>query len=147
IRMRTSLGEIYVMNANGSGLSPLTHGGPGFSQPSWSADGKAIAFVAFPSSSAPLYSAGVVEVANAAGLGVHPVSPSSWWSYSPTWTPGGKIVFLVIRGFQASQNGNLIRASAYIVNRDGTGLRLLYPNLGDALQIAWGSASLPHTAC
>jgi WD40-like Beta Propeller Repeat len=146
-RMRTSRGEIYVMTADGSSLSPLTHGGPGFGQPSWSADGKSIAFVAYPGSPARLYSAGVVEVANADGLGVHRVSPPSWRSYSPTWTPGGKIVFLVNRGFQATRLGNLVRASAYIVNRDGTGLRLLYPNLEDAGEIAWGSVPLPHAGC
>src|SRR5260370_2262948 len=50
-------GEIDTMNADGSGVAPLTHGGPGFAQPSWSPDGKSIAFVAYPSSSAPGYSA------------------------------------------------------------------------------------------
>jgi hypothetical protein len=32
------------------------------------------------------------------------------------------------------------------VNRDGTGLRLLYPHL-DAMQIAWGPAALPPAGC
>jgi len=145
-RLGTSRGEIYAMNADGSGLAPLTHGGPGFAQPSWSPNGKSIAFVAYPSSSAPNYSAGVVDVANADGTGAHRVSPPSWWSYSPTWI-GGKIVFLVIKGFHASPSGELLQASAYIVNRDGTGLRQLYPNLGDALEIAWGSAHLPPASC
>jgi Tol biopolymer transport system component len=145
-RIGTSRGEIYTMKADGTGVAPLTHGGPGFGQPSWSPDGKSIAFVAYPSSSARLYSAGVVDVANADGTGVHRVSPSSWWSYNPTWT-GGKIVFLVIKGPYASPLGEQVRASAYIVNRDGTGLRLLYPNLGDALEVAWGSAPLPRAGC
>jgi hypothetical protein len=101
----------------------------------------------YPSSPARGYSAGVVEVADADGMGVHRVSPPSWWSYSPTWTPGGKIVFLVNRGFQATRLGNLVRASAYIVNRDGSGLRLLYPNLADAGEITWGSVPLPHAGC
>jgi len=74
------------------------------------------------------------------------VSPSSWWSYNPTWT-GGKIVFLVIKGFHASSLVEQIQASAYLVNRDGTGLRLLYPKLGDALEVAWGSARLPGASC
>jgi len=51
-------GEIDMMNADGSGVAPLTRGGPGFAQPSWSPIGKSIAFVAYPSSSAPRYSAG-----------------------------------------------------------------------------------------
>ena len=46
------------MNVDGSGVAPLTRGGPGFAQPSWSPDGKSIAFVAYPSSSAPRNSAG-----------------------------------------------------------------------------------------
>jgi Tol biopolymer transport system component len=135
IRMGTSRGEIYTMNANGSGVAPLTDGGPGFVQPSWSPDGKAIAFVA---DAVPVQSAGVIEVANADGTGRHRVSPLSWGSYSPAWTPDGRVVFLVKKGAQTS---------AYIVRSDGTGMRLLYPNLGDALQIAWGSAALPSASC
>lgn len=143
-RMGTSRGEIYVMNPDGSGVTPLTHGAPGFDQPSWSPNGKAIAFVA---DTVPRQSAGVIEVANANGTGRHRVSPPTWASYSPTWTPGGKIVFLVIKGFQYSQLGSQVRASAYIVNRDGTGLRLLYPHLGDAGQITWGPTPLPRAGC
>jgi dipeptidyl aminopeptidase/acylaminoacyl peptidase len=138
--MGTSLGEIYVMNADGSGVAPLTHGGPGFRQPSWSPDGKSIAFVAFPDHSTVIPgSSAVIEVANADGTGVHRVSPRSWTSYNPTWTPGGKIVFLVQKG---------TRTSGYIVNPGGTGMRKLYPDLADlAWQIAWGSAPLPRAGC
>jgi Tol biopolymer transport system component len=143
-RMGRSSGEIYTMNADGSGVAPLTRGAPGFGQPSWSPDGKSIAFVAYPSSRARLYSAGVVEVTNADGTGVHQVSPPSWWSYSPTWTPGGKIVFLRVIG--APTQSAAAPASAYIVNRNGSGLRLLYPKL-DASQIAWGAATLPRATC
>jgi len=143
-RMGRSSGEIYTMNADGSGVAPLTRGAPGFGQPSWSPDGKSIAFVAYPSSSARLYSAGAIEVANADGTGVHQLSPPSWWSYSPTWTPGGKIVFLRQKG--APTQFAAAPTSAYIVNRDGTGLRLLYPNL-DATQIAWGPTTLPAATC
>jgi len=32
-------------------------------------------------------------------------------------------------------------------HRDGTSLRLLYPELGDALEIAWASAPLPGAGC
>jgi hypothetical protein len=36
------------------------------------------------------------------------------------------------------------------VNRDGTGVRMLYPNLASvsqSAQVAWGSATLPPGAC
>jgi eukaryotic-like serine/threonine-protein kinase len=134
--------EIYSVHADGSGFAPLTHGGPGFGEPSWSPDGKSIAFVANPSSASRIAR---IEVATAGGTDVHRVSPPAWTSFSPTWTPDGKIVFLRQTGAPAQYTA--ARASAYIVNRDGSGLRLLYPNLGDAVQIAWGPAALPVTRC
>lgn len=130
--------EIYMVNADGSGYAPLTHGGPGFAQPSWSRTGHQIAFAAMTGHSDVLGSPSAIEVANADGTGLHRVSPPSWASYSPTWTPDGRVVFLVKRN--AGTN-------AYIVNRDGSGRRLLYPNLGDALQIAWGPAPLLRAGC
>ncbi len=130
--------EIYTVNADGSGNIPLTHGPPGFGQPSWSPDGKSIAFVAKPGSAA------TIKVATADGKRVHRVSPRSWTSYSPTWTPSGKIVFL--RQIGAPTQSSAAPTSAYIVNRDGSGLRLLYPKL-DAIQIAWGPTALTPVAC
>jgi Sigma-70 region 2 len=75
---------------------------------------------------------------------LHKVSPPSWASYSPTWTAGGKIVFR--RVMCAPTQSADAPASAYIVNRNGSGLRLLYPKL-DATQIAWGAATLPRVTC
>jgi Tol biopolymer transport system component len=143
-RIGTSRGEIYAINADGSGLAPLTHGGPGYGQPSWSPDGRKIAFVATTGHSTMIGSRMVIEIANADGTGMHEVSPASWASDSPTWTPGGKIVFLRVRGGPTQPAA--APASAYIVNRDGSGLRLLYPKL-DAVQIAWGAATLPRVTC
>jgi Tol biopolymer transport system component len=129
-------GEIYTANADGSSLTPLTHGAPGFGQPSWSPDGRSIAFVANPNS------VSAIDVANADGTGAHRVSPLSWTSYSPTWTPGGKLVFLrQIRTPAVTNDTNDTSTSAYIVNRDGKGLRLLYPNL-NTTQIAWGRTTI-----
>lgn len=130
--------EIYAMSADGSGQVALTHGGNGFSSPSWSPDGNSIAFVAGP------YTSSVVDVASADGTGVRQLSPSSWISYSPTWTPGGQIVFL--RQLQAPTDYTAAVTSAYIVNRNGTRLRLLYPDL-NASQIAWGFRTLSPAAC
>jgi Tol biopolymer transport system component len=126
------LTEIYAVNADGTGGALLTRGAPGFSEPSWSADGRLIAFVSnYPSRPS------LIEVANGDGSGMHSVSPASWTSMSPTWTPNGRIVFLRQLG-----TGTATATSAYIVSRDGTGLHLLYPNL-NASSIAWGSGHLP----
>ena len=130
--------EIDTMNPDGSGKASLTQGAPGFGQPSWSPNGNSIAFVANAGS------ASGIEVATPDGSGVHRVSPRSWNSYSPTWTPGGKIVFLRQTGSPRQTTG--APTSAYIVNPDGSGLRLLYSNL-DASQISWGPATLPGDTC
>jgi dipeptidyl aminopeptidase/acylaminoacyl peptidase len=135
----TSLGEIYTINPDGSGVAALTHGGPGFFQPSWSHTGRQIAFVVLTGHSMETGSPMAIEVANADGSGVHPVTPRTWASYSPTWTPDGKIAFLRQTG--ASTPSAAAPTSVYIVNRDGSGLRLLYRNL-DAMQIAWGATTL-----
>jgi|HubBroStandDraft_6_1064221.scaffolds.fasta_scaffold143812_2 Tol biopolymer transport system component len=131
------VGEIYTANADGSSPTALTHGAPGFGQPSWSPDGRSIAFVANPNS------VSAIEVAGADGTGAHRVSPLSWTSYSPTWTSGGKIVFLRQTSAPTATSG--ASTSAYIINRDGTGLRLLYANL-NATQIAWGRTTI-QTSC
>jgi Tol biopolymer transport system component len=127
------VGEIYTANADGSSPKALTHGAPGFGQPSWSPDGRSIAFVANPNS------VSAIDVANADGTGAHRVSPLSWTSSSPTWTPGGQIVFL--RQTRAPTATSDTSTSAYIVNRDGTDLRVLYPHL-NATQIAWGRTTI-----
>jgi len=130
--------EIYTVNPDGTGNAPLTRGPASFAQPSWSPDGQFIAFVANPSGAAS------IEVATADGAGIHRVSPRSWTSYGPTWTPDGKIVFL--RQLGAPTQSTAAPTSAYIVNRDGSHLRLLYPHL-DAMQITWGPAALPRANC
>ena len=42
---RTGNGEIFVMNSDGTSQTNLTNGPGGDGQPSWSADGRQIAFV------------------------------------------------------------------------------------------------------
>lgn len=130
--------QVYVMNVDGSHVSALTRGRPGFDQPTWSPDARLIAFTA---ASVGPDGRSVVEVAKADGSGRRAVTPPDWTSYGPTWTPDGRIAFLVDRA-----NG----IDVYVVDPDGTGLHRLDLHLGGAgqsPQLAWGSSSLPPVRC
>jgi hypothetical protein len=133
-------GEIYVSNADGSGVTQLTHGGSGFQQPAWSSDAGSIAFVKGRATAIPRGPL-VIQVSNSDGTGRHPVSPPSWMSYDPTWTPDGQVVFLTQRGSDVD---------AYAVRADGSHLRQLYSHLAtipSGVQIAWGAGELPRSRC
>ncbi len=90
--------EVWVINADGSGLKQLTHGG-GFLG-AWSPDGKRIAFVRD----------GVgILVMNADGTGVTPTNQNG----RPTaWSPNGMQIL-----FQSDRDGD---NEIYVMNVDGT---------------------------
>ena len=136
----SSEGEIYTVHPDGSHLSAITTGGPGFDQPAWSPDGSQLAMVAATNGNTMIGAPLQVDVANADGTDLHAVSPPGWSSYNPTWTPDGRIVFLVDDG----------GTDAYSINADGTDLRQLYGNLGGperVWQITWGSRPLTPAKC
>ena len=133
-------GEIYTVHPDGSHLSAITTGGPGFDQPAWSPDGSQLAMVAATNGNTMIGAPLQIDVANADGTDLHAVSPPGWSSYNPTWTPDGRIVFLVDDG----------GTDAYSINADGTDLRQLYGNLGGperVWQITWGSRPLTPAKC
>jgi len=75
---RTGNGDIYVMNANGTGLTRLTTSRSIDAEPSWGRNGK-IAF-----SSAPDYHFNIYSM-NADGTGVLRLTNNSKWDFSPDW--------------------------------------------------------------
>ena len=101
--------EIYVMNADGSGLTNLTNS-PGYDgYPRWSPDGRRIAFVSNRHGGADIF------VMNADGSGLTNLTntPSSP-EYYPAWSPDGRQIAFVRKGL-------------YVMNADGSGRsRLAY---------------------
>jgi TolB protein len=101
--------EIFVMNADGSGVRQLTDS-PGLDiWPDWFPDGKQIAFTSardgFPN----------VYVMNADGSGQHPVVPSFQGRLEPSVSPNGK---------QIAYFGSVapdVPPTIWVLNADGTG--------------------------
>ena len=75
---------VYSMNPDGTGLRLIFNTGNSDRDPTWSPDGKSIAFV----------SGYRVYVMRSDGTGVVAVSPSEGWGRYPSWSPDGdKLVF------------------------------------------------------
>jgi Tol biopolymer transport system component len=102
-----SVPNIYVANADGSGVTRLTQG----EMPTWSADGQRIAFHS-SSSGWP-----EIRVINADGSNERVLGRGMW----PSWSPDGtRIVFFSATG--GSEGG------IFMMNADGTGVTQLISN-------------------
>ena len=78
---RDGYGEIYVMNADGTGQTRLTNNPEGASSPDWSPDGSKIAFVRRREGNLEIY------VMNADGTGQTNLTNNSGNDSSPAWSP------------------------------------------------------------
>ncbi|MCA1566649.1 MAG: DUF11 domain-containing protein [Acidobacteria bacterium] len=109
ISYRNGNREIFVMNADGTGQTPLINDSPGSDYaPRWSPNGQKIAFYRINSDS---YGAGIYIV-NADGTGLIHFGGDAEFNTEPDWSPDGTRL-----AFRSQRNGG----SLDLINADGTG--------------------------
>lgn len=124
--LRDGNSEIYVMNQDGSGQTRLTVDPADDSQPSWSPDGKKIAFAR----------SGNIVVMNADGSNQVNLtnSPGTVVNAEPDFSPDGQRI-----AFQTNRTGNF---DIFVMNADGTNVTQLTSNFGNDFQPAWSPDGL-----
>lgn len=116
--------EIYIVSADGGGLTRLTDNAADDLSPVWSADGNRLAFVSYRDGNAEIYAM------NSDGSGLARLTDNPADDLDPAWSPDGeRIAFTSGRG-----NTDEI----YVMNADGTSPVNLSNNTeGDDVQPAW----------
>jgi len=116
--------EIYVMNADGSGVTRLTDNPANDTDPTWSPDGSRIAFSSTRAGNYDVY------VMNADGSGVTRLTNDQWRDRRPAWC-GTRIAFQSDRYIPPFYD-------IYMMNEDGTGqTRVTLDNASSDEYPAW----------
>ena len=111
--------EIYVMNADGSGLARLTDDPASDGMAAWSPDGTKLVFESNRAGPADLW------VVNADGSGLTRLTNPGYSHHWPAWSRDGtKIVFERHSGFDTEGEVNPV-PNIYVISADGSGLRRL----------------------
>jgi Tol biopolymer transport system component len=122
---RTTNGDIYAMNPDGTGVVQLTSTAGADVQPAWSPDGAKIAFASARSGSNGLD----IYVMDANGANVRRLTSTAGDDTAPEWSPdGNKLVF------QSTRDGN---NEIYVMNNDGTVPMRLTANASSDVQPTW----------
>lgn len=99
--------EIYVMNADGSGVTRLTNHPANEGDPAWSPDNSRIVFTSNRDGNSEIYVMNA-DGSNVINLSNHPAS-----DVQPAWSPDGRIAFT------SDRDGNY---EVYVMNADGSGV-------------------------
>ena len=115
-RLKGGNNEIFAMSPNGTGLTRLTRSVGSDSNPTWSADGRRVAFESNRHHDRHVYQDADVFVMNANGSGVRELTFSNRFDGDPAWSRQNTIAF------ESERNGV---ADVYSIRIDGSGERRL----------------------
>jgi TolB protein len=115
--------DIYVMNANGTGVRRLTRQVGFDGDPAWSPDGRKIVFESTRSGNADIW------VMNADGTNPRQLTRSAAFDGDPAWSPGGSRI-----AFTSARTGN---REIYLMNPDGSGVLDISNNPADDFDPTW----------
>jgi TolB protein len=119
---RTGSPQIYVTDAGGSGARRITYEGGYNTSPAWSPEGDLIAFVSRID--------GRFQVCTVDPFGITTtILTEDGNNEHPAWSPDGMHIV-----FSSTAGGN---SGIYIMNRDGTGRRLIFDGLRNARDASW----------
>ena len=95
---RTGIPQIYLINADGSDLYPITNMSEGACQPSWSPDGARLVFTSPCQLNTDSYRESSLYLMNADGSDLTPISTAPGGDFDPAWSPdGNRIAFTSLR--------------------------------------------------
>ena len=115
--------EIYVMNADGSNVTQLTHNSSRDFNPAWSPDSRRIVFNSNRDGDYEIY------VMNADGSNVTQLTHNSNENFWPVWSPDGRRI-----AFISKRDGDF---EVYVMNDDGSSVTQLTHNSSYDASPAW----------
>ena len=132
--------EIYVMDADGGNQQNLTNHPAGDSSPSWSPDGKRIAFVSDRDRFLDIHGFPTSEIYVMAADGENPqnLTNNRDGDWSPSWSPDGKrIVFMSYREGHFIGDFEDITSEIYVMDVDGGNQQRLTENRKNDESPSW----------